>query len=121
LVLNKLDLLPEDQREKACSELIKSLGWKGSVYKVSAINSKGLDVLCRDIMTWIDAKNEAESLDQDLAEQEQVLKQKMQQEARVNLQAYKEAQKAAKKASKEDDDEDDYYDDDDEAEVYYAP
>ncbi len=122
LVLNKLDLLPEDQREKVCSELIKSLEWKGPVYKVSAINSKGLDALCRDIMTWIDAKNEAESLDQDLAEQEQMLKQKMQQEARVNLQAYKEAQKAAKKASKEEDDEDDYYDDDDdEAEVYYAP
>ena len=123
LVLNKLDLLPEDQHEEICSSLLKSLGWTGPVYKVSAMKSQGLDVLCRDIMTWIDEKNEAEALDQELAEQELLIKQKMQQEARENLQAFKEAQRAARAAGLEVDDEDDDYDDDDEdqAEVFYAP
>lgn len=123
LVLNKLDLLPEDQHEEICSALLKSLGWTGPVYKVSAMKSQGLDVLCRDIMTWIDEKNEAEALDQELAEQELLIKQKMQQEARENLQAFKEAQRAARAAGLEVDDEDDDYDDDDEdqAEVFYAP
>lgn len=122
LVLNKLDLLPEEQQEEVCSALVKSLAWTGPVYRVSAINSKGLEVLCRDIMIWIDAKNEAEALDQGLAERELLIKQKMQQEARVNLQAFKEAQRAAKRAGQELDEDDDYYeDDDDQAEVYYAP
>jgi hypothetical protein len=40
----------------------------------------------------------------------------------VNLQAFKEAQRAAKRAGQELDEDDDYYeDDDDQAEVYYAP
>lgn len=119
LVLNKLDLIPEEQREEVCSSLVKALGWTGPVYNVSAINSQGLAVLCRDIMTWIDEKNEAEAADQELADQELLLKQKMQQEARENLQAFKAAQKAARLAGEEFDDSDDY-DDDDEAEVFYA-
>lgn len=123
LVLNKLDLLPEDQHDEICSALLSSLGWAGPVYKVSAMKSQGLDVLCRDIMTWIDEKNEAEALDQGLAEQELQIKQKMQQEARENLQAFKEAQRAARAAGLEVDDEGDDFDDDDEdqAEVFYAP
>tara|TARA_R110001592_G_scaffold177076_2_gene417255 strand:- start:58557 stop:59759 length:1203 start_codon:yes stop_codon:yes gene_type:complete len=121
LVLNKLDLLPEDQQEEVCSALVKSLAWSGPVYKISAMKSQGLDVLCRDIMTWIDEKNEAEALDQELAEKELAIKQKMQQEARENLQAFKEAQRAARQAGQEVDEDDDYDDDDDEAEVYYAP
>ena len=121
LVLNKLDLIPEEQREEVCSSLVKALGWTGPVYSVSAINSQGLAVLCRDIMTWIDEKNEAEAADQELADQELLLKQKMQQEARENLQAFKAAQKAARLAGEEFDDSDDYDDDDDdEAEVFYA-
>jgi GTP-binding protein len=122
LVLNKLDLLPEGQQEEICSALVNSLAWAGPIYKISAIKSQGLEVLCRDIMTWIDAKNEAEALDQELAEKELLIKQQMQQEARENLQAFKAAQRAAKEAGLEVDDEDDYDDDDDDqAEVFYAP
>lgn len=121
LVLNKLDLLPEEQRGEVCDKLVASLAWTGPVYKISAINSEGLSQLCRDIMTWIDDKNEAEALDEALAEQEKLIKQQMQQEARVNLQAFKEAQRAARQAGKALDEDEDYDDDDDEAEVFYAP
>ena len=122
LVLNKLDLLPEEQRDNICDDLVASLSWTGPLYKISAINSQGLEGLCRDIMIWMDAKNDAEAQDQELAEQELLVKQKMQQEARENLQAFKEAQRQARRNGQViDEDEDDFDDDDDQAEVFYAP
>ena len=45
-------------------------------------------------MTWIDEKNAAEADDEDLAQQEQAIKDKMHQEARDNLEAMKAARKA---------------------------
>ena len=45
LVLNKMDLLPEDERETRAKKLIKRLKWKGSVYRISAINREG----CREL------------------------------------------------------------------------
>jgi GTP-binding protein len=122
LVLNKLDLLPEAQRDEVCDLLVSRLGWEGPVYKVSAINSKGLQVLCRDIMTWIDAKNEAEAIDATLAEEEQAIKDKMQQEARENIEALKAARKAQRSGVESDELDDSDFDDDDEdgVEVVYA-
>ena len=123
LVLNKLDMVADEERDALCERLVKSLDWQGPVYKVSAINAEGLDQMCRDIMFWIEAKNLAEAEDEALAEQERLIKQKMQQEARENLLAFKEAQRAARKVQGDDaeDDADFDDDDDDEAEVYYAP
>lgn len=121
LVLNKLDMIPEEQRDEVCDKLIRSLSWEGPVYRVSAINAEGLDTMCRDIMLWIEAKNLAEQEDEALAEQERQIKEKMQLEARENLLAFKAAQRAARKADHDEDDDDDFDDDDDEAEVYYAP
>jgi len=121
LVLNKLDLLPEDQRERACKKLVEELGWEGPVYPVSAINSEGLEVLCRDIMIWIESKAQAEVEDQALAQAEQQTKEKMQQEAREKLRAYKAEQKARREKEGGDDLDDDFDDDDDDVEVVYAP
>ena len=45
LVLNKMDLLPADERESRAKKLIKQLKWKGPVYKISAINREG----CREL------------------------------------------------------------------------
>src|SRR3954454_20898390 len=41
LVLNKVDLLPENEREKACKKFIRSLGWKGKSFIISAISGEG--------------------------------------------------------------------------------
>jgi GTP-binding protein len=122
LVLNKLDMLPEEERQVICRRLVEALGWTGPVYKISAINAQGVEQMCRDIMQWIEAKNQAEAEDEELAEQERLIKERMQREARENLLAFKAAQRAARKAQgDEEDDDDDFDDDDDEAEVYYAP
>jgi len=50
LVLNKLDLLPQDEQQTRCQKIIDGLSWKGPVYKISAINKAGVDQLCYDIM-----------------------------------------------------------------------
>lgn len=121
LVLNKLDLLPEDERDAACAQVVEKLDWQGPVYRVSAINSQGLSQLCRDIMTWIDDKAEAELADESLAEAEAALKVRMQEEARRKLEAYKEEQKARRQAAKESGEDDDFDDDDYDVEVEYTP
>ncbi len=118
LVLNKLDLLPEAQRAELCEQLVAVLQWEGPVYQVSAMAGEGLDKLCQDIMTWIDAQNEAEAEDAELAEREQAMKLRMQQEAREQLLRYKEAMRARRKAQQEDEDD---FDDDDDVEVEYTP
>lgn len=118
LVLNKLDLFPEDQREAVCEQLLAALNWQGPVYQISAMAGEGLDLLCQDIMSWIDAQQVAEAEDAELAEQERALKQRMQQEAREQLLRYKEAMRA-RRAAKDDDDDD--FDEDDDVEVEYTP
>jgi len=121
LVLNKLDLLPEDQQKEICEKLVSDLDWKGPVYNISAIKSEGLSVLCHDIMGWIDSKAEAEARDDELAQKELALKVQMQQEARDNLEAYKEARRAGRLSDQEGQEgDDDFDDDDDDVEVVYA-
>src|SRR5690554_7140220 len=34
LVLNKLDLISEEEREERCQQVIDKLGWEGPVYKI---------------------------------------------------------------------------------------
>jgi len=53
LVLNKLDLLPEDEREAVCADIVKRLDWKGPIYKISALNKLGTQQLCYDVQKSI--------------------------------------------------------------------
>jgi GTP-binding protein len=54
LVINKIDLLPEDERDQVCDDLIKRLDWKGKVFKLSAISKQGTQDLCFKIMDYVD-------------------------------------------------------------------
>lgn len=54
LVLNKLDLIPENEQQTHCQRIIDGLGWQGPVYKISAINKSGVQPLCYDIMELIE-------------------------------------------------------------------
>lgn len=58
LVLNKLDLLPEEEREAVCDDIIKRLDWQGPVYRVAAINKQGTERLTQDIMLYIEQGRE---------------------------------------------------------------
>ncbi len=58
LVLNKMDLLPPDERDSAAEELVQTLGWQGPVYAISAVNGEGTERLAQDIMRAIEARRE---------------------------------------------------------------
>jgi len=55
LVLNKLDLLPEDERAGHVKAFVKAYRWKGPVYAVSAISGDGTRELVFAIQNWLDA------------------------------------------------------------------
>jgi GTP-binding protein len=65
LVLNKLDLLPPDEAERLCKDIVRRLRWKGPVYRISGLARQGTDALCRDIMKRLEElgirEREAES------------------------------------------------------------
>jgi len=65
LVLNKMDLVPEDIRDELCQDVIDRLDWKGKVYRVSGQSGESCDALCADIMDYLDDLNEAEQAAQD--------------------------------------------------------
>ena len=58
LVLNKIDLLPEDQRESKCNAIRERLNWQGPVFMISAINKQGTQQLCYRIMEYIEAQRQ---------------------------------------------------------------
>jgi GTP-binding protein len=62
LVLNKIDLLPADEADKLCAEIVRRLRWKGPTFKISAAANKGTKELVQAVMRAIeeiDAKNKA--------------------------------------------------------------
>jgi GTP-binding protein len=54
LVINKIDLLPEDEREAWCRALVDELGWSGRWFAVSAIARLGLDPLLTAVMSRLE-------------------------------------------------------------------
>jgi GTP-binding protein len=49
IVLNKLDMVPEEERAARVKDFVKRLKWKGPVFEVSALNRSGCDVLVRAV------------------------------------------------------------------------
>ncbi len=54
LVLNKFDLVPEDEREALAERIISELDWTGPVYQITAINKDGTQKVIGDIMQYIE-------------------------------------------------------------------
>ncbi len=55
LVLNKLDLIPADERAARVKAFVKAYRWKGPVFAVAAINGEGCRELVYRIQEWLDA------------------------------------------------------------------
>ena len=119
LVLNKVDLLPEDEVDARCKEVVEHLNWHGPVFRMSGLASQGTKDLCAAIMDHIDEQRQQELVDPTLAEQAEARRAEMQAEARSRIEQLAEARKQARKQAKdeniEDDDDDDY-----DVEVVYA-
>lgn len=119
LVLNKVDLLPEKERDKLCKAVIKQLKWKGPVFTISAINSQGTVEMCQRIMEYLEAQKAQESEDPSLREAEVLRQQAMQAEARQTIQALAAARRPGQEVPGSEEDWDD--DEDQDIEVVYAP
>ena len=118
LVLNKVDLLPEDEVDARCKDVVEHLNWQGPVFRMSGLASQGTKDLCAAIMDYIDEQRQQESVDPELAEQAEERRAEMQAEARSRIEQLAEARKQARKKAKQQDSDDD--DDDYDVEVVYA-
>lgn len=58
LVLNKIDLLPEDEAKKLCNDIVKKLKWKGKVFRISGLGRQGVEELTKAAMQYLDQGEE---------------------------------------------------------------
>ena len=111
LVLNKLDLVSEEEHEALCQDLIERTGWKGPVYQISALTGDGTKPLTNDIMDYIEERRERAKEDPDFAAKIIEERETVEQESRERMEELSEFRRqraAARKAGLEDDDDDDY-------------
>ncbi len=65
LVLNKIDMIPVDERKARVAEVVRRLRWKGPVFAVSALAREGLDPLLRATFEHVATRrNPIEKIDQ---------------------------------------------------------
>ena len=60
LVLNKLDMVADDERAQRVKDFVKRFGWKGPVFRMSALTREGCDVLVTDIYDYLATQREQE-------------------------------------------------------------
>ena len=60
LVINKTDLLAEDQLSSAVDELVQRLEWEGPVHQISAATGRGAESLAQAVMREIEAMDSQE-------------------------------------------------------------
>ncbi len=67
LVLNKADLMFEDEAKAAAEQVIAELGWTGPWYLVSALGREGTWPIMKDVMAFFDRQREEEADARDAA------------------------------------------------------
>jgi GTPase len=60
LVLNKLDMVPAEEREGRVKDFVKRMRWKGPVFQVSALTREGLEPMVQAIYEHVAAQARAE-------------------------------------------------------------
>ena len=55
-VLNKIDLMPEEERRERREVLLAELGWEGPVFEISAVTGEGTKALLQALMQRIEEK-----------------------------------------------------------------
>lgn len=116
LVLNKLDLLPEEEREVRVTAIVEGLGWQGPVYCISAISGEGTAALVQAAYRWLTEQRRLEHEDEAVAEHEREMRGRMEAEAVARAEA-----RLGRKRRRDDTDDDDLDDGDYDVEVEYVP
>ncbi len=97
MVLNKIDLVPEEMLDDICNEIVRGLDWTGPVYRISAATGQGTKELCADIMIQLEQWREAErEAAEAAAAKERALKEKQQAAADEKARLEAREQEAAK-------------------------
>jgi len=65
LVINKTDLLLEDEVKERTENIVKELGWEGDIYTISAYNRDGTESLSLKLIDFIDALPPEEKIDKE--------------------------------------------------------
>lgn len=87
LVLNKCDQILEEEQEARKQEIVDRLEWTGPVYVISAIAKEGTEQLTRDIMRYLEERSQRIAEEPCYAEELAELDQRIEDEARAQLQA----------------------------------
>jgi GTP-binding protein len=64
LVLNKLDMVPDDERDAKVKDFIKRFGWKGPMFRISALTHEGCDELVKEIYEHLATQRQQEQREQ---------------------------------------------------------
>ncbi|MEK6294552.1 MAG: GTPase ObgE [Paraburkholderia tropica] len=59
LVLNKLDMVPEDERAARIADFVERFEWKGPVFEISALTGQGCENLCYAIYDYVSEHSDA--------------------------------------------------------------
>jgi len=70
LVLNKVDMLSQEDRDARRVAFLRDFGWDGPVFSISAINGEGCKALTYAIMDYIEGRRAEEQLSQQEQKQE---------------------------------------------------
>lgn len=64
LVFNKIDLLSEEEAQSRAKTIADALGWEGKYYLISAASRTGVNELCWDVMSFINANPKEAELEE---------------------------------------------------------
>ena len=102
LVVNKADLLSNDEHERVLKELIADLQWKGRFFLISGATGLGMELLCNSIYSHIDNLREKEESNPDYKRLVIENRKAIFREARDQINRIAELRRAAKKNSESD-------------------
>jgi GTP-binding protein len=58
LVLNKIDLLPPEEQQSVCDDIVERLNWQAPVFNISAATKNGTQDLCYKIMQYLEEQQQ---------------------------------------------------------------
>jgi len=115
LVLNKIDLIAEEDLAVIKERLRERLNWQRPIFEISAITKQGTDALNQKIMAYIEDYAQKTLEDDAFAEAEAAELKLLEEEARLKVQSLKEEYREQRQHAKDDD----YSDEDYDVEVIY--
>ena len=122
LVLNKIDLLPVDEVDAVCDDIVQRLAWTGPVFRTSGLTGENAKSVCYKLMEAIEEQRELEEENPELAEKEAQKRRRLEEEGRHKILELAEKRKAARRAAQEagqEPEDDDWNEDDYDVEFEY--